>query len=124
MYAIMSIIITAIYGQAAIAQDKFEYRLSPAFSISVQLIGTKKDTAEVKIKNGYMTLWASVLITLSPVTRLQYDLVSGQETLKRTATFSMIVPSLNRSGSITMIGEIETKYGTQHFNTVVASWTL
>ncbi len=100
--------------------------LSSQVSIVTTVTGDARQYANVAIQNGSITAWSASLTQLNNSQQLPYDIVAGQMTIKKGATFTLTVPTSSQQGFVFSQMTIVTPENPdgQQYGIQVASWPL
>lgn len=111
---------------AASAPLVINYILSSQVSIVTTVTGDARQYATVAIVNGSLTAWSASLTQLNNSQQLPYDIVAGQMTIKKGATFTLTIPTTSQAGSVFGQLTIVTPQNPdgQQYGIQVASWPL
>ena len=103
---------------------KIEFPLSSEVTIETNVGGDARNIATEGIKQGTMTLWTTTLTQGTPTATAPYDILCGQMTINKGATFTLTIPTSDQPGNVVFSGTIVEPTGTQTHTYVVATWPL
>ena len=100
--------------------------LSSQLSIVTTVTGDARQYATVAIQNGSLTAWSASLTQLNNSQQLPYDIVAGQMTIKKGATFTLTVPTAQQQGFVFAQMTVVTPQNPegQSYGIQVATWPL
>lgn len=103
---------------------KIEFTLSSEVTIETTVSGDARNNVTEGIKQGTMTLWTTTLTQGTPKATTPYDIVCGQMTINKGATFTLTIPTTAQPGNVVFSGTIVEPTGTQLHTYMVATWPL
>ena len=103
---------------------KIEFALSSEVTIETNVSGDARNIATEGIKQGTMTLWTTTLTQGTPTATTPYDIICGQMTINKGATFTLTIPTSDQLGNVVFSGTIVEPTGTQPHTYMVATWPL
>lgn len=93
-------------------------------TINTTVMGDARNIAAVSIMFGSMAMYSVTLTQAFPTATIPYDMMIGNMTIQKGATFTLTVPLANQLGMVFFQATIVTPLSTQPFASPVASWSL
>ncbi|MHA1597953.1 MAG: hypothetical protein ACTSV1_04455 [Alphaproteobacteria bacterium] len=111
--------------QAGSGPLSIRYYLSSQVSIVTDVTGDARNVATVTIYNSTVAVYSGTMMQASPTLETPNDLILGTISIKAGAKFSMIVPSTQANGSVTLSCDLKSGDNPfTPFTAQIATWPM